>query len=122
MIDERLATYLSYIRESATQARAYVDGLSKEDFLEDRRTQQAVILNLLIMGEAASKVLDEHAEFATTVPAIPWRSMKGMRNRIAHGYFEIDIETVWDTVDRSLAELLAHWPDDVASIRGVDSQ
>jgi uncharacterized protein with HEPN domain len=63
-------------------------------------------MSLIIIGEAAAKVMDGHAEFAQTHPEVPWRSMRGMRNRIAHGYFEINLDLVWDTVLTALPELL----------------
>jgi uncharacterized protein with HEPN domain len=47
-----------------------------------------------------------HAEFADSHPEIPWRSMRGMRNRIAHGYFDTNLDVVWDTVDTALPQLL----------------
>jgi uncharacterized protein with HEPN domain len=83
-----------------------VDGLGKEDFIEDKRTQQAVIMSLIIIGEAATKVMDNYAEFAQLHPQVPWRSMRGMRNRIAHGYFDINLDVVWETVQSALPELL----------------
>lgn len=80
--------------------------MSKEDFLEDKRTQQSVILNLIIIGEAATKLLQNYAEYAEQHADVPWRNMKGMRNRIAHGYFDIDLNVVWETVQTALPELL----------------
>jgi uncharacterized protein with HEPN domain len=80
--------------------------LSKNDFLTDKRTQQAVIMSLIIVGEAATKVMDRYTEFAALHSEVPWRSMRGMRNRIAHGYFEINLEVVWDTVQTALPDLL----------------
>ena len=67
-------------------ARSFVDGLCRVDFLADRRTQQAVIMSLVILGEASTRIMDRYAEFATKHPEVPWRDMHGMRNRIAHGY------------------------------------
>ena len=49
--------------------------------------------------------MDRHAEFVAAVPGIAWRSMRGMRNRIAHGYHEIDMEIVWETITTALPEL-----------------
>ena len=63
-------------------------------------------MNLIIIGEAATKVMDQQGEFAQAHPDIPWRSMRGMRNRIAHGYFEIDLDVVWDTVRTALPDLI----------------
>ena len=107
---QRLADYIDHMMDAARQACAYVNGLSREDFMQDRRTQQAVILNLVILGEAATKLLAQHEAFAGQHPQVPWRSMKGMRNRIAHGYFDINLAVVWDTVQIALPELLAQLP------------
>lgn len=108
MIENRLSDYLAHMFEAAEQACTYVEGLDKETFLADKRTQQAVILNLLIIGEAATKLLKDHEAFIASYPQVPWRSMKGMRNRIAHGYFDINLDVVWETVDTALPELLIH--------------
>ncbi|MFO1432703.1 MAG: DUF86 domain-containing protein [Candidatus Competibacteraceae bacterium] len=88
----------------------YTEGLSQEDFLADKRTQQVVILNLLIIGEAAPKLLKEYDAFLAQHPEVPWRSMKSMRNRTAHGYFAIDLEVVWDTVQLAWPELWERLP------------
>jgi uncharacterized protein with HEPN domain len=84
--------------------------MSKADFFADKRTQQAVVMNLIIIGEAATKLLQEHEDFTSHHADIPWRNMKGMRNRIAHGYFEINLDVVWDTVQTALPELLKSLP------------
>ncbi len=86
--------------------RRFVSGMSREEFLADRRTQQAVTMSLLIIGEAAAKMVERHAEFVEKHPEIPWRSMRGMRNRIVHGYFDIDLDLVWETVQTALPDLL----------------
>jgi uncharacterized protein with HEPN domain len=85
MSEGRLADYLDHMRRAGRDARVFVEGLSKEDFLADKRTQQAVIMSLVIIGEAATKIMDQYGEFAARHPEVPWRSMCGMRNRIAHG-------------------------------------
>ena len=110
MSTHHLADYLDHMLEAAQQACIYVEGLDKADFLEDRRTQQAVILNLVILGEAVTKLLSQYEPFAARYPQVPWRSMKGMRNRLAHGYFDINLEVVWDTVQTALPGLLAQLP------------
>lgn len=106
MTFSRLPDHLERMLEAAQQALAYVEGYEKPDFLEDKRTQQAVVLNLILIGEEATKVLVTFPDFANAHPAIPWRSMKGMRNRIAHGYHEINMDTVWDTVQQALPPLV----------------
>lgn len=79
-------------------------------FLADKRTQQAVILNLVIIGEAATQLLQHYSGFLQRYPDVPWRNMKGMRNRIAHGYFEINLDVVWETVQTALPDVLARLP------------
>lgn len=100
------ADLIEHMRDAASQALAYIEGLAKDDFLADRRTQQAVTLNLIVLGEAATKLMDRHPEIVASHPQIEWQAMRGMRNRIAHGYYEIDLEVVWDTVKLGLPELL----------------
>lgn len=106
MSENRLPGYLDHIRQAAEDAFSFVEGLGKEDFLTDRRTQSAVVMNLVVIGEAATKVMDRYPEFADRHPDVRWRSMRGMRNRIARGYFEINCDVVWDTVQTALPELL----------------
>ncbi len=106
----RTADHVDHMLEAAILACSYVEGLAKEDFEDDKRTQQAVILNLIIIGEEAAKVLKDDAAFANQHPQIPWHGMKGMRNRIAHGYFEINLDTVWETVQTALPRLIEQLP------------
>ena len=84
----RLPDYLDHIQQAAIDARSFVEGLTKEDFFADKRSQQAVI----IIGEAATKVMDGYAKFTQSHPEVPWRSMRNMRNRMAHGYFDINLD------------------------------
>ncbi len=107
MSENRLPDYLDHIKQAATDACGFVEGMSKVDFINDKRTQQAVVMNLIIIGEAATKVMDIYPAFAEEHTEIPWRSMRGMRNRIAHGYFDINLDVVWDTVQTALPELAA---------------
>jgi uncharacterized protein with HEPN domain len=93
--------------------------MSQESFLQDRRTQQAVVLNLMTIGEAAARIANEHKDFAALHPEIPWAQMRGMRNRMAHGYFDIDLNIVWDTVRSSLPDLEARIAEAVAKIKQV---
>lgn len=106
MSENRLPDYIDHIQQAAVDACSFVEGLGKDDFLADKRTQQAVIMNFIIIGEAATKVMDGYAEFTQAHPEVPWRSMRNMRNRMAHGYFDINLEVVWETVHKWLPALL----------------
>lgn len=110
MNENRLPDYLDHIQQAAIDARSFVEGLAKEDFLADKRTQQAVIMSLIIIGEAATKIMDGYTVFTQAHREIPWRSMRNMRNRMAHGYFDINLDIVWDTVQEWLPELLKQLP------------
>jgi uncharacterized protein with HEPN domain len=103
----RLGEYIDQMLTAANDARRFIDGMSKEDFLADKRTQQAVVMSLVIIGEAAARIMDKHSEFITDHPEIPWRGMRGMRNRVAHGYFEVNLDVVWDTTQTALPDLLS---------------
>jgi uncharacterized protein with HEPN domain len=110
MNENRLPDYLDHMRQASEDACSFVEGLGKDDFLSDKKTQQAVIMSLVIIGEAATKVMDRYAEFAASHPEVPWRSMRGMRNRITHGYFDINPDMAWETVQKALPALLKQLP------------
>ena len=91
MNENRLPDYIDHIQQAAADVCSFVEGLAKDDFLADKRTQKAVIMSLIIIGEAATKVMEGYAAFTEAHPEVPWRNMRGMRNRMAHGYFDIDL-------------------------------
>jgi len=104
-VQPRLFDYLDHMEEAVHLAIGYAESLDKFAFLSDKRTQQAVIMNILIIGEAAGKIATEYPEFVIAHPQIPWREMRGMRNRMAHGYFDINLDIVWETVQKALPAL-----------------
>ena len=116
MSENRLPDYLQHMRQAAADAIGFVEGMSRADFLAVKRTQQAVIMSLIVLGEAATKVMDRHPDFANAHAQVPWRNMRGMRNRIAHGYFDVDLDVVWDTVQTALPDLALT----LGGLNGVD--
>lgn len=105
--DERLKKSLHRILSAALLAESYVESLSKEDFLEDSKTKDAVCMNIVVIGENSAKLLELHGEELTVGYAdIPWKAMRGMRHRMAHGYEETDFDMVWDTVKTYIPELI----------------
>jgi uncharacterized protein with HEPN domain len=107
MEQNRRSELLQRMLSATGQARRYIEGMTRTDFLADPKTQDAVIMKLLVIGELAAQLLEEHAGFATSHAKIPWSQMKGMRNRMAHGYFELDLDIVWDTVQTAIPGLEA---------------
>lgn len=106
MAESRLPDYLGQMGFAAGEALEFLADMEKSDFLRDRKTQQAVVMNLLIVGEAASRIMDKFPEFVLANKDVPWRNMRGMRNRMAHGYFQTDMDLVFDTAVLALPELI----------------
>ena len=85
-------------------AVAFAERLSYAEFTRDRRSQLAILKAVEIVGEAAARLSLETRE---AHPDIPWREVTGMRNRLVHAYFDIDLQLVWGTVQSDLPELIA---------------
>ena len=82
----------------------YTDGMTLAEFVGDTRTMDAVVRNLMTMGESIrwipEPILDAH-------PAVPWRTLRGMRNVVVHEYFGVDPAILWETVRGDLPPLEA---------------
>ena len=76
--------------------------MSFDEFLADDKTRSAVVWQLTVIGEAAKNI---PAHVRRRYPEIPWSSMAGMRDRLAHGYFAVDYEIVWKVVKEELPDL-----------------
>nr|VFJ91651.1 MAG: Uncharacterized conserved protein, contains HEPN domain [Candidatus Kentron sp. LFY] len=81
------------MREAMDRIASYLSGMDYDDFLLDYRTQDAVIRNIEILGEAA-KLLSDEAK--SRYPDMPWRDIAGTRDRLIHNYFGVNIDIVWD--------------------------
>lgn len=94
--------YLLHIRDAIRRILEYTtDG--REAFLGDPKTQDAVIRNLEIIGEAVKQL---SAGLTGAHPAISWRPIAGMRDKLIHEYFGVNLRLVWDVVERDLPGLL----------------
>jgi uncharacterized protein with HEPN domain len=93
---------LEDISEALDLIEEYVKGLDYSSWAEDRKTIDAVIRNLQIIGEAANHIPDSIQE---KYKDIPWFQMKGMRNVLIHEYFGVDIDVLWRTVNEDLPRL-----------------
>jgi uncharacterized protein with HEPN domain len=94
--------YLKNILDKAKEASGFCDKMSEEDFLNDAKTQSAVIMKLIIIGEEAKKLPEE----ITSKIDLPWKTIVGFRNMAVHEYFDIDLSQVWDTIQIDIPDLI----------------
>ncbi len=94
--------YADDIVSACTKIRRFVAGMTYEAFAVDERTQDAVIRNIEIIGEAAKNLPDE---VIAKAPAVEWRKVRGMRDVVAHGYFGLDLKVVWSIATTKVDEL-----------------
>ena len=96
--------YLLDMLLAARKARQFVEGITQAEFAASELHQNAVIRPLEIIGEAAARV---SPEARAAHPEIPWDLMVGMRNRLIHEYFRVDLLVVWETLQQDLPDLIA---------------
>jgi len=94
--------YLEDIRQAISKIQNYTAGLTRDAFDQDDRTIDAVIRNLEIIGEAA-KMLPESVR--ASYPTVEWKKIAGLRDILAHQYFEVDLDIIWDVLRNKLPEL-----------------
>ena len=95
---------LSDIQEAAQRIAIYIAGMAYDAFLGDTKTQDAVIRNLEIIGEATK---DLSGELRTKYPDLPWKGMAGVRDRLIHDYFGVNLDIVWRIITAELPEVVA---------------
>ena len=109
--DERSIDHLEVMLENARQGMSLVEGMDLTEFLADGRTQLALAMVLVNIGEMASRVMRRNPGLVAQHPEMPWQQMTNMRNRIAHGYDRIDFNIVWDIARDSLPVLASEIPN-----------
>jgi uncharacterized protein with HEPN domain len=90
------------ILDAVSAIDKYTKGMKFSAFIKDRRTVDAVVRNLIIIGEAAFHVPED---ICLKHPEVPWYDMRGMRNFVVHEYFRADDKVIWDTVQVDLPHL-----------------
>lgn len=99
---ERDTTYLKHVLDSIRKIQDYMEGMDSEDFEKEPKTQSAVIREMEVIGEATKQITKETKE---ENPEIPWQQIAGMRDKLIHGYFQVDLNIVWRTYEEEIPRL-----------------
>lgn len=91
------------IVHAAREIADFTRGMSRAQFESDRRTLTAVLYEITVIGEAAKRL---SAGFRQSQPQLPWTDIAGMRDRVIHHYDEVDLQIVWETVQKDVPELM----------------
>lgn len=94
----RVDDYLGHIVEAIDNISEYTADMDSVAFLLDKKTQDAVIRNFEVIGEACNNVTKHHATFAAAHPGVPWSFAYEMRNALSHGYYKVDQQIVGQTI------------------------
>jgi len=94
---------LEDIKESARRIGKYIAGMDYQGFLEDLKTQDAVVRNIEIIGEAVKKL---PKSFTSKHPGMPWKEMAGTRDKLIHDYFGVNYDILWDIANNELPAIL----------------
>lgn len=97
-----ITLYIKDILQNIRYIESFIKNMSYEEFVSDRKTSYAVVRCIEIIGEAAKNIPDDIRE---KYPDIPWKKMAGMRDKISHFYFGIDMKKVWLTVERDIPRI-----------------
>ena len=97
------AIRLQHMRDAAREAISFVQGRTRYDLDGDRQLVLALVKDIEIVGEAAAKIAESTRR---RLSEIPWERIVGMRNRLVHAYFDINLNIVWKTVQEELPELI----------------
>lgn len=98
----RLPDYLGHIVEAIDRIESYIGDTPKADFKKNQLLIDAVIRNIEIVGEASNRIYKHHREFREAHPEVEWRGSYEMRNVIAHDYFKVDLDVVWEAIKNYL--------------------
>jgi len=96
---------ITHILQSIKSVEKYSKGLEKERFMNDEEKQDAIIRKLEVIGEAVANLEDK---FKQDYPNVPWQDISDMRNRLIHEYFAVDLDLVWEVLQKDLPALKAN--------------
>ncbi len=101
-MNDEFLDYVEDIYKAMDDALTFIEGMNYKDFLNDRKTVYAVIRTLEIIGEATKNI---PSTVKSRYREIPWKDMTGMRDKMIHGYFGVDLKRVWSTINEDIPSL-----------------
>jgi len=95
------SAFLNHILDAIKKIEKYIQGIEEETFKKNDLVQDGVIRQIEIIGEAVKRLSDD---ITSQSPQVPWQDIAGMRDKLIHDYFGVDIDTVWLTVQKDIPE------------------
>jgi uncharacterized protein with HEPN domain len=123
--DQRsLIDYVGDVAQAVTNIQTYTEGMAKDTFLASAITKDAVVRNFEIIGEASRQLEKHYPEFVRQNNSLPFEKAYGMRNQLAHGYFDTNYDRVWKTIKEDLPAFLVQvrTVQTDLSVKGLDVQ
>ena len=95
------SAFLNHILDAITKIEKYIQDIDEESFMESDLVQDGVIRQIEVIGEAVKRLSND---LKSQSPAIPWQDIAGMRDKLIHDYFGVDIDTVWLTAKKDIPQ------------------